>query len=254
MADFDRPAPSRYHHEILQGRRTTGRGVTQVVRVRVLLPLHPPDQQELFRVLGGEQRPPSVAGAFGPVPGGPPFEHGAPRGLLRADRRGAPGESHPVIAGDDHDVGQEQGTARGPEVPRPPVHLVRGDPADPDPALDYGLDLRDRERGLGRELQAPRDPGLLPARGILRPAFGHVQVEPRPALPGRGDQRGEHPGHAVLGFPGHPGMLRGHAGSGRASLQVGGLVDGQARADLVIRVRAEGLLRQDGQHLPSAFP
>ena len=61
---------------------------------------------------------------------------------------------------------------------------------------------------LGGERQGLRDPGLLPAPQVLGPAVRHVHVEIDPGLPEGGDQRGEHPGHAVLDPAGHPGVLR----------------------------------------------
>ncbi len=90
---------------------------------------------------------------------------------------------------------------------------------------------------------------------VVRPGvLGHVQAEPGPRLRGRGDQRCEYPGHAVLHPASHPRVLRGHARGRLPALQVRSLVDGQARPDLIIGVIAQGLLRQGGQHVPAKFP
>lgn len=97
-------------------------------------------------------------------------------------------------------------------------------------------------------------PAFFPARRVPRPAGRHVRVEINPGLPGRGDQRGEYPGHAVLDLPGHPGVLRRHAGSRLAFAQVGGLVDGQPRPDPVARVTGQNLLGQAGQQFPQVLP
>jgi RHS repeat-associated protein len=74
--------------------------------------------------------------------------------------------------------------------------------------------------------------------------------------PGAGDFTSADTVQVNLRLPGHPGMLRGDAGRARAPLQVRGLVNGQARADLVVTLGAgaEGLLRQAGQHVPSLLP
>ena len=165
------------------------------------------------------QRPVAVAGAFRAVPARPPLEHGAGDGLVSADDR-VLREGDPVVAGDDDDVGQAQGPERGPELPAPAVHLVGGGPGDPEPGRHQAFRLRDGQFRLRGERQLLRDPRLLPPLRVRRPAVRHVHIEIDPGLPERGDQGGEHPGHAVFHLPGHPGMLRGDA-RGESSLSAG---------------------------------
>jgi DNA invertase Pin-like site-specific DNA recombinase len=166
----------------------------------------------------------------------------------------AGGQRHPVVRADGHDIAGAAFPDALAQVKAAVDLMGGGGPAGPDPVLDDGLGLRDRQVRLGRERQAPRDARFLPAGGILRPAPGHAGAGPGPALPGRGHQRGEHPGHAVLRLPGHPAMPRGGTGRARAPRQARGLANGQARAGLVITPGAGGLPRQAGQHVPSLLP
>lgn len=100
--------------------------MAQIVRARVLLPVQSPGQEEFLRVRRGGQRPPCAAGAFRPVPGGPPLEHRVPHGAVRADRARARREGHRPVARDDHDVGQAQGAASLPEGARPGLIISHG--------------------------------------------------------------------------------------------------------------------------------
>jgi len=54
--------------------------------------------------------PSRCSGALRPVPGRPPFEHGAGGRLVRADRIRPARERHLIVPGDDHDVGLAQVT------------------------------------------------------------------------------------------------------------------------------------------------
>ena len=228
--------------------------MAEVERVLVLPAVREPaDQQELPRVRRAQERPVRVAGALRPVPAGPLLEHRLGNCPVSTGDL-VPRERDPVVTRDDDDVGQAEAAQRVPEVRRPAVHLVRGGPQDPDPRRHQAFYLGDRQFRLRRERQALRDPRLLPAFRVARPAVRHVHVEINPGLPEDGDQGGEHPGHAVFHFPGHPGVLRRHACGGVALAQVSGLVERQARADLVTGVIPQDLLRQPGQCRAYCFP
>ena len=254
MADFDWPPAACDGEEIGQGRGAAFGGMAQVERVLVLFPVREAaDQQELLRVGRGEQRPVRVAGAFRPVPAGPLFEHRlANRPVSACDLVLRDGDHG--VAGNDGDVGQAERPQPGPEVAGPAVHFVGGGPQHPQPARDQALHLLKGQLRLGRERQALRDPGFLPALRVPGPAVRHVHVEIDPRLPARGDQRGEHPGHAVLDPAGHPGVLRRHARGRLPLAQVSGLVEREPGADLVVRVIAQYLPRELRQCRPDRFP
>ena len=227
------PAASRYGDEIGQGRGPALRRVAEVERVLVLPAVRQaPDQQELPRILRAEQRPARVARSLRAVAGGPLLEHRLANRLVSAGDF-VSRERDLVVARDDDDVGQAQAAERVPELAGPAVHFVGRGPQHPETARYQAFDLRDGQFRLGGERQGLRDARLLPAGRVLRPAGRHVRVEIDPGLPGRGDQRGKDPGHAVLDLPGHPGVLGCHAGSRLPLAQVGGLVDRQSRPDPV---------------------
>jgi hypothetical protein len=254
VADFYWPPAACDGDEIGHGRGPAFRRPAQVERVLVLVPVREAaDQQELPRVRGGGERPVTVAGAFRPVPARPPLENGAVYCLVSADDR-VLGEGDPVVAGDDDDVGQGEGPERGPELPAPAVHLVGGGPHGADPGRHQAVHLRDGQFRFRGERQLLRDPGLRPPLRVRRPALGHVHIEIDPRLPERGDQRREHPGHAVLHLSCHPGVLRGNARGGVPLPQVSGLVERQARPGQVIGVIAQDLLRQARQPIPELLP
>src|SRR6266700_7489390 len=80
------PAAACDRDEIGHGRGTAFRRPAQVEGVLVLVPVREAaDQQELPRVRGPDERPVAVAGAFRPVPAGPPLEDGTGYGLVSAD-------------------------------------------------------------------------------------------------------------------------------------------------------------------------
>ena len=253
MADFRRPAAPCDGDEAGYGGRAVFRRPAQVEGVLVLPRGQPPDQQELPRARGGDQRPVAVAGALRPVPAGPPLEHRVAYRLVSADDR-VFREGDLVVAGDDDDVGQRQRPARGPELTAAPVHLVRGSPHGAEPGRHQPFQLLYGQFRLRGEHQPVRDAGLPAALRVLRPALGHVHVEIGPRLPGRGHQRGENPGHAVLHRAGDPGVLGRDARSGLPLLQLGGLVDRDPRPDQVIGVIRQALCRQAGNRVPQLLP
>ena len=253
MADFDWPSAACDGDEIGHGGRRALRRPAQVEGVRVLLPVQAADQQELPWPGGGDHGPVAVAGSLRPVPARPALEHGiAYQGVSTGGRLF--GDSDAVVARDDHHVGQRQFPACLPEQAAAPVHLVGGDPAEPQPGGCQAPELRDRQVRLRGERQPGRDPRLAAALRVLRPAVRHVDVEIDPGLPEHGDERGEHPAHAVLDLPGDPRVLRGHARGGTAFFQVRGLVERDPRPDQVIRVIRQARRRQRRQRGPGLFP
>jgi hypothetical protein len=204
-------------------------------------------------VRGGDERPAAVTGAFRPVAARPPLEHGARYCLVSTDDL-VLRDGDPVVARDDDDVGERQRPARVPELPATAVNLVGGDPPEPQPRGCQASDLRDRDLRLRGELQALRDPGLLPAPGVLRPRVRHVHVEVAPGLPERGDQGGEHPGHAVLHLAGDARVLGRGARGGTALPQVSGLVDRDPGADQVVRVVRQARRGQRRQRAAQLLP
>ena len=199
------------------------------------------------------QGPVAVAGAFRPVPAGPPLEHRVCYGLVSADDR-VLREGDPVVAGDDDDVGQRQCPARVPELAAPPVHFVGGGPQGADPGRHQAPELIDGQFRFRGERQVPRDAGPAAALRVLRPAFGHVHVKISPCLAERGDQGREHPGHAVLDLAGDTRVLRRDARGGPSLLQVSGLVDRDPGPDQVIRVIRQALRRQARMRAPQFLP
>jgi hypothetical protein len=254
MADFHRPAPPGDGDEVGHRGRPALRRPAQVERVRVLLPVQAADQQELPRPGGGDHGPVAVTGALRPVPAGPVLEHGIVYHPVSTDGRSSGSDSDAVVAGDDHHVGERQFPARLPEQAAAPVDLVGGDPEELQPGGCQAPELRDRQVRLRGELQPARDPRLAAALRVLRPAVRHVHVEIDPCLPGRGDEGGEHPGHAILDLPGDARVLRGHARGGTALFQVRGLVERDPRPDQVIRVIRQARRRQRRQRRPRLLP
>ena len=67
------------------------------------------------------------------------------------------------------------------------------------------------------------------ASGVFSPRGRHADIEVAPDLPESGDQRGEHPGHAILDLAGDARVLRSHACGEPAFPQVSGLIDRDPR-------------------------
>ena len=184
-----------------------------------------------------------VAGAFRPVPAGPLFEHRlANRPVSACDL---------VLRDGDHGSRRERWRRRTGRAPaarpgsspdRPYTSSAAAHSTRSPPAIrrftcsraSSGLVANARPSGIPAFCLTLRVPG---------PAVRHVHVEIDPRLPARGDQRGEHPGHAVLDPAGHPGVLRRHA-RGRLPLDAG---------ERSRRARARGRSRRAGHRaVPAA--
>ena len=101
----------------------------------------------------------------------------------------------PVVAGDDHDVGQVQRPQRGPELAAPAVHLVGGGPhARGAPAAIRRLACAMASSGFVANASFPGIPAFARRCGSFAQQSGMYTSKSDPCLPERGDQGGEHPG------------------------------------------------------------
>ena len=245
MADFRRPPAPGDGDEVRHGGGPAFGCPAQVEGELAGAGDQPADQQELPRAAGGDQRPVADPRSLGPGAARAPLEDGVRGGGIRPDH-GAGRGRHLVVARDDEHVCQAGLPARLAQVTAAAIHLVGGYPGQRQ-GRRQASHLIDRELRLGGELQVIGDAGRPPARQVIRPPRRHVHIEAGPGVPDGGDVGGEHGAHAVLHFPGAPGMLGSHARRGVPLLQVRGLVDRDPGPDQVasgVREPGGGQARQ----------
>jgi hypothetical protein len=246
VADFRRPAAPGDGDEVRHGRGPARRCPAQVKGELVRAGDQAADEQVLAFDGGGGHCPVAVAGAFGPVPAGPAFEHGILDGLISPDR-GAGRHRDLVVARDNRHVRQPGPGCFLAQLLAAAIHLIECGPPGRQPGRGQPAQLSHRELRLGGEFQGIGDPGGAAPGKIPCPAVRHVYIEVRPRLAARGDIGGEHRGHAILHLPGAPGMLRRYARGGVPVLELGGLIDRDARADQVTVGIRDPRHRQRGQ-------